>query len=223
MGVATTTAAPGRPLLRGWLHLMAFVVSLPAGALLLGLSAATISARLGAIIYASAVAMLFAVSASYHRGRWGAVAHRRMKRLDHGTIFLMIAGSYTPICLLVLDGATAMVLLVAVWAGATTGFVMAMTGVAEKRIIGLASYVALGWVALAALPQLVERVGGADFALLACGGVAYTLGAIGLGLRWPDPFPRVFGYHEVWHVMVVAAAACHYVVIASVLRAATAS
>ena len=222
MGVATRAAARDQPLLRGWLHLIAFFVSLPAGVLLLR-SAATTTARVAAVVYALAVAMLFAVSASYHLGMWGDAAHRRMKRLDHGTIFLMIAGSYTPLCLLVLHGATAVVLLVAVWAGATAGFVMAMTGLAQKRVVGLASYVALGWIALAALPQLIDGVGGPGFALLICGGVAYTLGAIGLGLNWPDPFPRVFGYHEVWHVMVVAAVACHYVVIVSVLRSATES
>jgi hemolysin III len=209
----------GQPLLRGWFHLVAFFLSLPAGALLLGASATT-TARLGAAVFATAVAVVFGVSAGYHRGRWSASARRRMKRLDHATIFVMIAGSYTPFCLLVLDGAVAAVLLVAVWAGASIGVVMATTGLAEKRILGLASYLALGWVALAAVPQLVDHLGGRGFILLIAGGATYTLGAVGLGLRWPDPFPGVFGYHEVWHAMVVGAVVCHYVVILSVLHAA---
>lgn len=222
MGAAPPPAEFGCPLLRGWFHLVAFFLSLPAGALLLGVSAST-TARAGAAVFALAVAMLFGVSASYHRGRWSPKARRRMKRLDHATIFVMIAGSYTPFCLLVLDGAAAAVLLVVVWAGATIGVVLATTGLAEKRIVGLASYLALGWVALAALPQLVDHLGGGGFLLLVAGGATYTVGAIGLGLRWPDPFPSVFGYHEVWHAMVVAAVVCHYLVIHSVLDASAAS
>jgi hemolysin III len=217
MGAAPSTGL-GRPLLRGWFHLVAFVLSLPAGALLLGASATT-TARVGAAVFATAVAILFGVSAGYHRGRWSPSARLRMKRLDHATIFVMIAGSYTPFCLLVLEGAAAGVLLAAVWAGATVGVVMATAGLAEKRILGLASYLALGWVALAALPQLVDHLGGEGFILLVAGGAAYTVGAIGLGLRWPDPFPGVFGYHEVWHAMVVGAVVCHYLVILSVLHA----
>jgi hemolysin III len=205
--------------LRGWFHLVAFFLSLPAGALLLGASATT-TARVGAAVFATALAILFGVSASYHRGRWSPLGRRRMKRLDHATIFVMIAGSYTPFCLLVVEGAAAVVLLVAVWAGAMLGAVMATTGLAEKRIVGLASYLALGWVALAALPQLVDHLGSRGFILLVAGGATYTLGAIGLGLRWPDPFPGVFGYHEVWHAMVVGAVVCHYLVILSVLRGA---
>jgi hemolysin III len=216
---ATVPVQLGRPLLRGWFHLVAFFLSLPAGALLLGVSPTT-TARLAAAVYAAAVATLFGVSASYHRGQWSATARLRMQRLDHATIFVMIAGSYTPFCLLVLDGGVAAILLVAVWAGAAIGVVMATTGLAEKRILGLASYLALGWTALAALPQLVDQLGGSGFVLLVAGGAAYTLGAIGFGLRWPDPFPRVFGYHEVWHAMVLAAAVCHYIVILSVVHAA---
>ncbi len=206
-----------RPLLRGWFHLVAFFLAVPAGALLLGVSGTT-TARLAAVVYTAAVAIMFGVSACYHRGRWGATARLRMQRLDHATIFVMIAGSYTPFCLLVLDGAVAAVLLVAVWVGAVIGVVMALTGLAERRILGLASYLALGWIALAALPQLVHHLGGGGFVLLVAGGAAYTLGAIGLALHWPDPFPRVFGYHEVWHAMVLAAVVCHYIVILSVLR-----
>jgi hemolysin III len=222
MGAAAPSTGLGRPLLRGWFHLVAFFLSLPAGALLLGASTTT-TARVGAAVFATAVAILFGVSASYHRGRWSARVRLRMKRLDHATIFVMIAGSYTPFCLLVLEGAAAVVLLVAVWAGAAIGVVMAATGLAERRVLGLASYLALGWVALAALPQLVDHLGASGVILLVVGGATYTLGAIGLGLRWPDPFPRVFGYHEVWHAMVVAAVVCHYLVILSVLHAGAVS
>lgn len=207
------------PLLRGWLHLVCVFLSLPAGLLVIA-SAGSSRARLAAVVYAAGVTALFGVSATYHRGRWSAAARPRMKRLDHATIFVMIAGSYTPLCLLTLGGGLGGGILVAVWSGAVAGVVLALTGIAEKRVVGLVVYIGLGWAITLALPALTRRLTTADLVLLLVGGLLYTVGCVFMGTRWPDPYPRVFGYHEVWHVMVVGAVVCHYLVILSAVKAA---
>jgi hemolysin III len=142
-----------------------------------------------------------------------------MKRIDHATIFVMIAGTYTPLCLLALGGATGTRMLALVWTGAALGLILAATGLAERPVLGVTAYIAFGWLAVIVLPALVRRLNAGEVALLVVGGVVYTAGAIVLALRWPNPSPRVFGYHEVWHVMVVAACVCHYLVILSVVAA----
>ncbi len=207
------------PHLRGWLHLVCFLLSLPAGAVVVS-SAGSGRGRLAALVYAFGMTAMFGVSAAYHRGRWSPAARRRMRRTDHGTIFLMIAGSYTPLCLLTLRGATGTAVLTAVWAGAGVGFFLALTGVAEKAVLGLLAYIGLGWAVVVALPELTRRLSGPEMALLVAGGLLYTLGGVVLGTRWPNPSARWFGYHEVWHAMVVVASACHYLTILSVVRAA---
>jgi hemolysin III len=159
------------------------------------------------------------VSAAYHRPRWSPKWRARFKRLDHGTIFVMIAGTYTPLCLVVLGGVVGTVMLVSVWAGALAGVVLAAVGIAERRFVGGTCYVALGWVAVAAAPSLVQRLTSTQLALVLIGGLLYTVGVFVLGSKRPDPFPRVFGYHEIWHVMVVAAAVCHFIAIQSVITA----
>jgi hemolysin III len=141
-----------------------------------------------------------------------------MQRLDHATIFVMIAGSYTPLCLLALRGWLAPAMLVAAWLGATTGVILAFRPGPRSRIARGILYIALGWVSVGATPQLVQRLSASELVLIGIGGVLYTVGAIFLATKWPDPFPRVFGYHEVWHVLVVAAVVCHFVAIASVLH-----
>jgi hemolysin III len=161
---------------------------------------------------------LFGVSGTYHRGRWTDARRRLMQKLDHGTIFVMIAGSYTPLCLLALRGWVAVTMLVIAWAGAAVGFVLAFTGGRISRVLRSSLYIVLGWASVIAAPQLVAHLSVAELALIAAGGFMFTLGAIFLATRWPDPFPRVFGYHEVWHVLVVAAVVCHFVAIASVLH-----
>ena len=206
------------PLLRGWLHLACFFLSIPAGVVLI-LQASAGRAQVGAVIYAVGLTALFGVSAAYHRPRWSPKWRARFKRLDHGTIFVMIAGTYTPLCLVVLGGVVGTVMLVSVWAGAVAGVVLAAVGIAERRYIGGACYVALGWVAVAAAPTLVQKLTASQLALVFAGGVIYTVGVVVLGSKRPDPFPRVFGYHEVWHVMVVAAAVCHFIAIQSVITA----
>ncbi|HUP99375.1 MAG TPA: hemolysin III family protein, partial [Aeromicrobium sp.] len=210
---------PQPPLLRGWLHLVAFVVSVPAGILVIAAATST-RARVGAIIYAVAVTTLFAVSSTYHRRVWTPDGRRRMRRLDHGTIFVMIAGCYTPLCLLAMTGPASGGLLVAAWVGAAIGLGLAVTGLAEKPVFGLACYISLGWIFVLALPQLSHQISLVDVVLLACGGLVYTGGAVVLGTNRPNPFPGVFGYHEVWHTLVVVACVCHYIVIYSMVHGA---
>lgn len=216
----TGAAAPvaARPSLRGWLHLACFVGSLPAGAALVA-GAGSSEARAAGTVYALGLSGLFGVSALYHRLRWSPSARRRMQRMDHAMIFVMIAGSYTPLCVLVLGEPLGRRLLVAAWLGAGAGVLLALFDLAQRPVLGLACYVGLGWGIVVALPQLADRLAPAQVGLLAAGGVVYTVGGLVLGTRWPDPAPAVFGYHELWHLMVAVAALCHFVVIASVVRA----
>jgi hemolysin III len=129
----------------------------------------------------------------------------------------MIAGSYTPLCLVALQGWVAPVMLAAAWVGATVGIVLAFRGGRRSRVAKGVLYIALGWISVVATPQLIAHLDVRELVLIAVGGVLYTVGAVFLATRWPDPFPRVFGYHEVWHVLVVAAVVCHFVAIASVV------
>lgn len=218
LAVAGTETPP--PLLRGWLHLVCFFLSAPAGVLVIARAGST-SVRVGAAVYAVALCALFGVSSTYHRRRWSDAARTRMRRVDHATIFVMIAGSYTPLCLTALAGRTGMTLLVVAWAGAAIGVGLACTGVAERPVVGLACYIGLGWALMSVLPELSRTLSGVELVLLVAGGLLYTAGAIFLGTRWPDPFPTVFGYHEVWHLMVVAACVCHYLLIFSLVGDAT--
>jgi len=211
--------AIAKPRLRGWFHQIAFFVAIPAAAVLIVVSRPG-KAKVAAVIYGVSVIALFGVSSTYHRWSWGEVARRRMKRADHGTIFVMIAGSYTPVCLVVLRGALGIGLLIAVWIGAITGLVLSITGIAERPGVGFSLYLTLGWLAIIGLPQLISRGTTLQVTLLISGGVIYTLGSIVLGRKWPDPSPRTFGYHEVWHTMVIVASTLHYIMILSLLRSA---
>ena len=213
----TAPLEAAKPLLRGWLHLVCFFVAIPAGILVIAL-AEGMRARVGASVYAVGLVALFGVSGFYHRGRWSPAARLRMRRLDHATIFVMTAGTYTPVCLLVLHGWLSVVMLVAAWTAAAAGAALAWTTGRRTAVVRSALYIALGWGILAAAPQLVANLSTAELALIAMGGVLFTVGAITLATHWPDPFPRVFGHHEVWHVLVVAAVACHFVAIGSVVQ-----
>ena len=213
---------PGDPLpphLRGWLHLICFVLSLPAGALVIA-GGSSGRARLAGVVYAMGMTAMFGVSALYHRRKWSLRGRRRIRRLDHGTIFVMIAGSYTPLGLLALRDRMGTAVLVAVWVAAALGFGMALSGIAEKAVVGLLCYIGMGWAMVLALPELSQQLSAGQIALLLIGGVTYTAGGIVLGTHWPNPSPTWFGYHEVWHAMVAVACACHYVTILSVVRAA---
>lgn len=207
VGIGTT-----KPRWRGRLHEIAFFVSIPQGIALV-LAAAGWVTRVSAGIYAITLSGLYGVSALYHRLRWSPRALARMQRLDHSMIYLLIAGSYTPISFLVFHGTWARYLLVAVWVGALAGIAMKIFGMHRTRGVTGAMYIVLGWLAVLAAPQFVTRVSPAVLSLIVSGGVLYTLGAIVLLRRRPDPSPLVFGYHEIWHMMVVTAAACHYAAI----------
>jgi len=198
-----------RPSMRGRLHQIVFFLSIPAGLVVVALAGSP-SARLGALVYAASLTAMFATSAGYHRLARGLRARMWMRRADHAVIFVLIAGSYTPVCLLVLDGPWRAAALSVVWAGALVG--VAVKLFCDRAMRGGNSlYLVLGWAVLALVPQLWTRP--AELALLAGGGVLYTLGTVVLARRWPDPAPQVFGYHEIWHCLVVAAAACHYTMI----------
>jgi hemolysin III len=205
---------PDKPRLRGVSHEWAFFVSLPLG-LWLVVSAPSGRAALAAGVYALSVALLFGASALYHRITWASAAARRwMRRIDHSAIFVLIAGTYTPFALLTLDGWLATAILVAVWAGAAAGIVMTIVWIdAPKWLIAIV-YVALGWVAIAAMPEMLDRLGITAVGLVAAGGALYTAGAVIYASRRPDPVPTVFGYHEIFHVLVIAAAALQYAVVA---------
>jgi hemolysin III len=210
--------APGVPLpkprLRGVLHQWAFFASLVLGTVLVVFAPGG-RGTLAAAIYAASVAALFGVSALYHRIDWASPAsRRRMRRLDHTMIFVLIAGSYTPFALLVLEGPIATLILIAVWAGAAAGALMKLLWIDAPKWLVALTYVLMGWVAVAAFPGLIEELGVTPTVLVGVGGVLYTLGAVVYALKRPDPLPAVFGYHEVFHLLVIAAAAVQYAVIA---------
>lgn len=203
-----------KPRLRGVSHQWAFFVSLGTGAALV-LAAPTGRATLAAAIYATSVAALFGASALYHRVNWASAGARRwMRRLDHSMIFFLIAGTYTPFALLALEGTLATVILVAVWTGAGAGMVMKLAWIDAPKWLVALSYVLLGWVAVAAIPQMLSGIGVTATMLVAAGGLLYTAGAVIYALQRPDPSPRVFGYHEIFHVLVIAAAALQFAVVA---------
>lgn len=199
-----TSDLPLVPRWRGRLHQVAFIVSIPHGLVLVALAGST-EAKVAAVIYSFGVSALYGTSAAYHRGRWSPAARKWMQRLDHSMIFVLIAATYTPFALLVLDGGASVALMVGVWSGAGLGLVLGLTGLAQKPGVGITLYIALGWVALLAFPALIRELAVGEMVLLVSGGVIYTVGAIGLGTRWPDPSPKVFGYHEIWHVMTLVA------------------
>jgi hemolysin III len=201
-----------KPRLRGVSHQYAFFVSLGSGALLV-LLAATARATAAAAVYAASVSALFGVSALYHRVTWTIPARRRMRRLDHAMIFLLIAGTYTPVGLLVLAGRLATVVLAVVWGGALAGIVLELVWTRAPRWLGGAVYLTLGWVAVVAMPQLFARLGLAGGLLLVAGGLSYSVGVAVYALRRPDPVPAVFGYHEVFHLLVIAGVAAHFLAI----------
>ena len=202
-----------RPRLRGVLHGYAFAVSLLL-AIPLVLAAPTELARVAAGIFASSVTAMFGASALYHRVTWRPRPRRWMARADHAAIYLLIAGTYTPYGLLVLDGAWQAAVLALVWGGATLAIVLTFAWVSAPKWLSATVGVALGWVGVVAFPELVRELGPAATALVLVGGVLYTGGAVVYALRRPDPRPAVFGYHEVFHALVVGAAACQYAAVA---------
>ena len=211
-------AAIPKPRLRGRIHQVAFFVSVPAGALLV-LLASGAAATAVAAIYAVSLSAVFASSAAYHRGAWSERARRWMKRLDHSMIFVLIAASYTPVAALVLGGPWEVVLISVVWTGAVVGITMKLARPDGLRVPTAMLYMVLGWLAIFALPQLLREMSTVEASLMIAGGLLYTAGAIVFASRRPDPRPSTFGYHEIWHAFMVAAAACPYVMILLLLLA----
>jgi len=204
-----------RPRLRGVSHQYAFFLSLGAGAALV---AAASGARetVAASVFAGTLAAMFGVSAAYHRILWSPRARRWMRRLDHTTIYLLIAGTYTPVALLVLPRPWSVIVLAIAWSGCAVAIALKLVWVDAPKWLAAAIAVALGWLGVAAFPHLA-RAGVGALVLLSIGGVLYTVGAVVYARERPDPVPAVFGYHEVFHACVIAAAACQYAAVAALV------
>jgi len=202
-----------KPKLRGVLHQAAFVIALALAPFMI-IAADGGRPRLAAAVFAGSVAACFGASALYHRVTWTPRVRLWMRRIDHAGVYLLIAGTYTPVSLLVLTGAWRPVVLTIVWAGAAAAIVLKLVWVAAPKSLTAAIGIALGWVAVVALPQLITRLSPAAVILLVVGGLAYTAGALVYARRRPDPAPAVFGYHELFHALTIVGVACQYVAIA---------
>jgi hemolysin III len=205
--------ARAKPLLRGVLHQAAFFVSLAVAPLLI-VGADGGRARLAAAVFAGSVAACFGASALYHRVTWTPGVRLWMRRVDHAGVYVLIAGTYTPVSLLVLRGAWRPTILAIVWTGAAAAIVLKFVWVAAPKWLAAAIGIGLGWVAVAALPQLISHIDPVGVTLLVAGGLVYTAGAVVYARRRPDPAPAVFGYHELFHALTIVAVVCQYVAIA---------
>jgi hemolysin III len=210
-----TVVAELKPRLRGWLHAYAAAISIASGVVLVAVAGTLRGGAAGTTtaIYAATVTLLFGTSALYHRVNWGPRAHSLMKRLDHSMIFVFIAGTYTPIAVLTLPRSSATAVLIAVWTGAIFGVLLQSVWPSAPAWLSVPCYIALGWVAVFVMPQLLHNAGVAALVLIAAGGILYTVGGIVYGLKRPNPLPEVFGFHEVFHLCTIIAAVCHYVAI----------
>jgi len=209
------TVAELKPRLRGWLHAYAAVISVATGAAMVATASALRggSAAATTAIYSATVTLLFGTSALYHRLNWSPAARRLMKRLDHSMIFVFIAGTYTPIAALTLPRDAAIAVLIAVWTGAVFGVALQTAWPNAPRWLSAPCYIALGWVAVFVMPDLLHDAGVAAFVLIVAGGVIYTVGGVVYALKRPNPVPGVFGFHEVFHLCTLVAATCHYVAV----------
>lgn len=214
----TTMPTPEKPRWRGVSHHAAFFASLGAGPMLVA-AAGSVQAAIAATVYALTLAAMFGVSALYHLPTWGERARQRMRQLDHSAIFLVIAGSYTPICLVALKDGVGPWLLGAVWLGALLGVARAIFWSHAPKALSALFYVLLGCVLIPFLPRTAEVLSPLSNGLLVTGGLLYMLGAVVYATRRPDPAPRVFGYHEVFHALTILAAICHFIAIRLVIVA----
>ena len=202
-----------KPVLRGWLHLLCFGASLVSGPLLLASRYG--AARITAVAtYSASVSALFGISALYHRGTWSEAGRRRLQRLDHAMIFFLIAGTATPAFLLDAPGGFGLVGLIVMWALTLTAAAIHLVWMNAPELLVGGTFVGLGWAAGLSLPWVWIHAGAAPGTLMLAGGLLYTAGALSYHRRWPNPYPSVFGYHEVFHAYVCAAATCQYVAIA---------
>lgn len=206
---AAREPATVKPLWRGWLHAVTAPLALVAGVVLV-LTAPTGAGTVASAIYLATSVLLFTTSGVYHRGHWSSRVGDTLRRLDHANVFLFIAGSYTPFAVLALHGTTRVVVLAVVWGGAAAGGLSRALWLELPRWSYLPLYLALGWTAAFVFPQLLRGAGVTAFTLLAVGGAIYTAGAVVYGLRRPNPNPRVFGFHEVFHACTIAAYICQF-------------
>jgi hemolysin III len=204
-----------RPRARGWIHRVSFLVAGPAGVFLLAI-APTWGAGVAVAVYLVSLITVFWVSSTYHRGSWSVEEFARWQRRDHAAIFLLIAGSYTPYCVLLLDGAWRRWLLVAIWVVAAVGVLVKLYRV-DLHVLSGVMYLGLGWAGVIVFPQFVRALSPAALVLTITGGLLYSMGALVLALHRPKLFPRTFGYHELWHAATAAAAACHYLAVVLIL------
>ena len=204
---------PEIPRLRGVTHVYAFYCATVAAATLIVFAPGGVARAAGAV-YGIGLCALFGGSALYHRWRWNPRWRPVLRRVDHSTIYLFIAASYTPVGWLVLSGTTQWIVLITVWSGALAGVTISVAWINAPRFVCAICYVALGWVAIIAFPQLMSALPAAPLVLIATGGVLYTAGAMVFALQRPNPWPRVFGFHEIFHAFVVLAATAHFVALA---------
>jgi hemolysin III len=211
-------AFPLKPRFRGVVHQWSFFVALAAGAALVAWAPAG-RATAASAVYAVALAGLLGTSALYHRITWQPRARAWLRRLDHSMIFVLIAGSYTPVTLLALHPGWGITLLVLAWVGAATGVLVTVVHLERWPNLGFVMYIVLGWLAIVAGPQLVRSLSRVELALLVGGGILYTVGALVLARKRPDPRPHVFGYHEVWHSFTLGAGVAHFALVLMLVRA----
>lgn len=208
-----------KPKLRGWIHAGTTPLALAAGIVLIALAPSR-SSRISATVFTVTAIMLFGTSAVYHRGTWSPHVRGLLRRLDHSNIFLIIAGSYTPFAVLLLPADRARTLLLLVWGGAIAGVLFRVLWVGAPRWLYTPIYVALGWVAVVYLPDFLRRGGVALLVLIVVGGLLYSLGALIYGIKRPNPIPRWFGFHEVFHTCTVLAFVVHYIAVSFAVYAA---
>lgn len=218
-----TTSAPsrlkptdlGKPRMRGWLHTYAFFVAVAGGIVLCSIAAARTgwSPLVSTLIYSLTVCGLFGTSGLYHRRVWSERGFQVMRRMDHSMIFIFIAGTYTPFCVLLLEPRPATIMLSLVWGGALGGVALKLIWPHAPRWVSAPLYLALGWVAVAMLPDILHAGGVTALVLLIVGGAIYSIGAVSYALRRPNPWPTVFGHHEFFHACTLVAAICHHIAI----------
>jgi hemolysin III len=210
---APSPAIPPRPVLRGVFHLAAALAA-PAGLVMMLLFAGSPRGYVGAAIFGASLITCYSVSASYHLLPWSRILRNVMKRLDHAMIFALIAGTYTPFCLIALGNAWGIPVLCVVWSLAGVGMLLKLAWPDAPRWLSVALYLGVGWLALVASWPIARSLAIEPLLLLVLGGCLYTVGAIVYAARRPDPYPRIFGYHEVFHVLVVTAGLIHFSVVA---------